>query len=125
MAALRHVVMFRFKAETSSAKVAEIEAAFVEALHRGFAGDREPAELDLGEVLSESVPPRHLHERGHRTTAALGQGPGQRSLRCDPPRDPCTALAALARLAGRLGRRRGVQVSWKRGGDSLLIGRSC
>ena len=35
---------------------AEIEAAFVEALHRGFAEDREPSELDLGEVLCESVP---------------------------------------------------------------------
>jgi hypothetical protein len=35
---------------------AEIEAAFVEALHRGFVEDREPSELDLGEVLSESVP---------------------------------------------------------------------
>jgi len=35
---------------------AEIEAAFVEALHRGFAEEREPAELDLGEVLCESVP---------------------------------------------------------------------
>jgi hypothetical protein len=35
---------------------AEIEAAFVEALHRGFAEEREPGELDLGEVLSESVP---------------------------------------------------------------------
>ena len=35
---------------------AEIEAAFVEALHRGFVEDREPGELDLGEVLSESVP---------------------------------------------------------------------
>jgi hypothetical protein len=35
---------------------AEIEAAFVEALHRGFAEDREPTELDLGEVLCESVP---------------------------------------------------------------------
>jgi len=29
MAALRHVVMFRFRPETSAAKVAEIEAAFV------------------------------------------------------------------------------------------------
>ncbi len=28
---------------------AEIEAAFVEALHRGFTEDREPGELDLGE----------------------------------------------------------------------------
>src|SRR5690606_28852901 len=35
---------------------AEIEAAFVEALHRGFAEDREPTELDLGEVLGESAP---------------------------------------------------------------------
>jgi len=35
---------------------AEIEAAFVEALHRGFVGNREPTELDLGELLSESVP---------------------------------------------------------------------
>ncbi|MCB1207645.1 MAG: AAA family ATPase, partial [Verrucomicrobiae bacterium] len=35
---------------------AEIEAAFVEALHRGFAEEREPTELDLGEVLCESVP---------------------------------------------------------------------
>ncbi len=35
---------------------AEIEAAFVEALHRGFAEDREPGELDLGEVLNESIP---------------------------------------------------------------------
>ena len=35
---------------------AEIEAAYVEALHRGFAEDREPTELDLGEVLSASVP---------------------------------------------------------------------
>lgn len=35
---------------------AEIEAAFVEALHRSFVEDREPGELDLGEVLCESVP---------------------------------------------------------------------
>ncbi len=35
---------------------AEIEAAFVEALHRGFTEDREPTELDLGEGLIESVP---------------------------------------------------------------------
>ena len=35
---------------------AEIESAFVEALHRGFVKDREPTELDLGEVLCESVP---------------------------------------------------------------------
>ncbi|MCB1064704.1 MAG: AAA family ATPase [Verrucomicrobiae bacterium] len=35
---------------------AEIEAAFVEALHRAFTEDREPTELDLGKVLSESVP---------------------------------------------------------------------
>src|SRR5690606_2578288 len=35
---------------------AEIEATFVEALHRGFTEDREPTELDLGEVLGESVP---------------------------------------------------------------------
>jgi hypothetical protein len=35
---------------------AEIEAAYVEALHRAFAEDREPGELDLGEVLTESVP---------------------------------------------------------------------
>jgi hypothetical protein len=35
---------------------AEIEAAYVEALHRGFAEDLEPGELYLGEVLTESVP---------------------------------------------------------------------
>ncbi len=35
---------------------AEIEATFVETLHRGFTEDREPTELDLGEVLGESVP---------------------------------------------------------------------
>ncbi|MAS93093.1 MAG: hypothetical protein CMO55_07840 [Verrucomicrobiales bacterium] len=35
---------------------AEIEAAFVEALHHAFTEDREPTELDLGEVLSASVP---------------------------------------------------------------------
>jgi len=35
---------------------AEIDAAFVEALHRAFTEDREPTELDLGEVLSSSVP---------------------------------------------------------------------
>ena len=35
---------------------AEIEAAFVGALHRGFVEEREPTELDLGEVLCESVP---------------------------------------------------------------------
>jgi len=35
---------------------AEIEAAYVEALHRAFVEDREPGELDLGEVLNESVP---------------------------------------------------------------------
>jgi SpoVK/Ycf46/Vps4 family AAA+-type ATPase len=35
---------------------AEIEAAYVEALHRAFAEDREPTELDLGEVLAVSVP---------------------------------------------------------------------
>lgn len=35
---------------------AEIEAAFIEVLHRGFTEDREPTELDLGEVLSESIP---------------------------------------------------------------------
>ena len=38
---------------------AEIESAFVEALHRAFCdgnGPREPTELDLGEVLNEMVP---------------------------------------------------------------------
>jgi len=35
---------------------AEIEAAFVEALHSGFARDQEPTELELGEVLCDSVP---------------------------------------------------------------------
>jgi SpoVK/Ycf46/Vps4 family AAA+-type ATPase len=35
---------------------AEIEAAYVEALHRAFTEDREPTELDLGEVLATSVP---------------------------------------------------------------------
>jgi len=35
---------------------AEIEAAYVEALHRAFTEDREPAELDIGEVLIDSVP---------------------------------------------------------------------
>jgi len=35
---------------------AEIEAGFIEALHKGFTADREPTELDLGEVLCESVP---------------------------------------------------------------------
>ena len=35
---------------------AEIEAAFVEAMHCAFTEDREPAELDLGQVLSDSVP---------------------------------------------------------------------
>ncbi|HRQ87780.1 MAG TPA: AAA family ATPase, partial [Bacteroidia bacterium] len=35
---------------------AEIEAAFVEAMHRAFTEDREPTELDLGEILAASVP---------------------------------------------------------------------
>lgn len=35
---------------------AEIEAAFVEAMHRAFVEDREPTELDIGEILSVSVP---------------------------------------------------------------------
>jgi hypothetical protein len=35
---------------------AEIEAAFVEAMHRAFVEGREPTELDLGEILSVSVP---------------------------------------------------------------------
>jgi len=35
---------------------AEIEAAFVEALHRAFTEDREPTELDLGGVLCDSAP---------------------------------------------------------------------
>ena len=35
---------------------AEIEAAFAEAMHRAFTEDREPTELDLGQVLSDSVP---------------------------------------------------------------------
>lgn len=35
---------------------AEIEAAFVEAMHRAFTKGREPTELDLGQVLSNSVP---------------------------------------------------------------------
>ena len=35
---------------------AEIEAAFVESLHRCFTQDREPTELDIGEVLCDSVP---------------------------------------------------------------------
>jgi hypothetical protein len=35
---------------------AEIEAAFVEALHHAFAQDRDPTELDLGEILATSVP---------------------------------------------------------------------
>lgn len=35
---------------------AEIEAAFVEAMHRAYVEGREPTELDLGEILSVSVP---------------------------------------------------------------------
>jgi AAA+ superfamily predicted ATPase len=35
---------------------AEIEATFVESLHRAFPEDREPTELDLGGVLCDSVP---------------------------------------------------------------------
>ena len=35
---------------------AEIEAAFVETLHRAFVEEREPTELDLGEVLCDIVP---------------------------------------------------------------------
>lgn len=35
---------------------AEIEGVFVEALHRAFAEEREPAPLDLGEGLTASVP---------------------------------------------------------------------
>ena len=35
---------------------AEIEAAFVESLHRAVTEEREPTELDLGQVLSGSVP---------------------------------------------------------------------
>lgn len=35
---------------------AEIEAVFVEAMHRAFTEDRESTEMDLGKVLSDSVP---------------------------------------------------------------------
>jgi len=62
---------------------AEIEVAFVEALHRAFAEDREPTELDLGEVLSDSVPlatsmsepiERLRHWSQGRARNASGQG---------------------------------------------------
>ncbi len=52
---------------------AEIEAAFIEALHRAFAEDREPGKLDLGEVLNESVPLCRVHERIHRAPEALAK----------------------------------------------------
>tara|TARA_R110002096_G_scaffold342549_1_gene535517 strand:- start:3676 stop:5175 length:1500 start_codon:yes stop_codon:yes gene_type:complete len=35
---------------------AEVEAAFIEALHRAFSENREPTDLDLGEILCDFVP---------------------------------------------------------------------
>ena len=70
---------------------AEIEAAFVEALHRAFAEDREPGELDLGEVLNESVPlavsmsesiERLRHwAKGRARHASAGEKPSRRQGR--------------------------------------------
>ena len=71
---------------------AEIEAAFIEALHKGFTADREPTELDLGEVLCESVPLattmsesieqlRHWSKsRARHATHADERGNGRRKL---------------------------------------------
>jgi len=73
---------------------AEIEAAFVEALHHAFAQDREPTELDLGEILATSVPlatsmsesiERLRHwSRGRARHASQSDRP-QKSRRQHPP----------------------------------------
>ena len=55
---------------------AEIEAAFGEALHLAFAEDREPTELDLGNVLCESVPLATTMGRADRAPPSLGTRPG-------------------------------------------------
>jgi len=69
---------------------AEIEATFVEVLHRGFTKDREPTELDLGEVLGESVPlattmsesiERLRHWANGRARCASASAPGTRRSR--------------------------------------------
>jgi len=71
---------------------AEIEAAFVEALHKAFTADREPTELDLGEVLCDSAPLattmsesierlRHWSKgRARHATDASKSGRGSRKL---------------------------------------------
>lgn len=73
---------------------AEIEAAFVEALHHAFAQDRDPTELDLGEILATSVPlatsmsesiERLRHwSRGRARHASQSDRP-QKSRRQHPP----------------------------------------
>lgn len=72
---------------------AEIEAAFVEALHHAFAQDRDPTELDLGEILATSVPlatsmsesiERLRHwSRGRARHASGADGPKRGSRKLD------------------------------------------
>ncbi|MCB1064785.1 MAG: AAA family ATPase [Verrucomicrobiae bacterium] len=64
---------------------AEIEAAYVEALHRGFAEDREPTELDLGEVLSASVPLATTMSESIERLRHWSQGRARHATRNNPP----------------------------------------
>ncbi len=88
---------------------AEIEAAFVEALHRGFAEDREPGELDLGEVLNESVPlavslsesiePLRAWSKGRARNASVTGRLGRRE-KAKPPGIPISFPRIMPRPCG-------------------------
>ena len=64
---------------------AEIEAAFVEAMHRAFTQDREPTELDLGEVLSDSVPIAASMSESIERLRHWSQGRARHATHADKP----------------------------------------
>jgi len=64
---------------------AEIEAAFVEALHHAFAADREPTELDLGEILATSVPLATSMSESIERLRHWSRGRARHASQCDRP----------------------------------------
>ena len=62
---------------------AEIEAAFSEALHKAFTADPEPNELDLGEVLCDSMPLSTTMNEAIARLRTLVQGAGAACHACE------------------------------------------
>ena len=66
---------------------AEIEAAFIEGLHKSFTADREPTEPDLGEVLCESVPLATTMSESIERLRHWSKGRARHATHADEPRN--------------------------------------